>query len=719
MRSRVPARRPFWHFGLVVVISVLMVVALVRMAIGMAFADRIYPGIGVAGVDLGGRTVADASQVLGPRLADYAATPLDVRVGSQRFTFTPTELGFNADPDAVARAAYGVGRTGLLPSRLVGPVVAARLSLAIPSSALVDDATLAAQIARLGESIEQPSHDARLVVSPEVTITPEATGETLDQTSAEAIVRAALRNFATGPLVLPVTPTTPGVTATELAPVRAQAERVLGETLVLTASGQTWPVAGSQLRDALLVKTNPLRLDYPPDALAGVVADAAKAIDRPPRDARVIVVSGKVLIDDSQVGYQVDRAATLQALQTRFLATTPGGTLDVPVVVTQTAPAITTADVQPVAKAAQTLVDSGLSFSADDARFPLTAAQYGSLLTFTRDSTGGWTIGVDPKAVALLVSQFNSQFQRPEPNARFAIGSDGKVSLLYPVVAGRIIDESAAVAAIQKNWRQGQVTLPIKHLTQDTSPAFLARVSADMRGIIAENTSSYAGSIPARAHNVELAVRNLNGTLVPPGGTFSFNNAVGPTTLAAGFQWGFAIQGTNQNVQTVPSVAGGICQVATSIFQPVFWAGYAIEERHWHNYWIDHYTSRGDVGLDATVDEDAGVDFKFQNNTGHYLLVDAWTANETIHVELIGTKPDWTVRVTPPAISDVVKAPTAIARAESPLWPRGTTIITEAAADGFSAAIDRHVVSPNGTDRVFQIRENYAPAQTTVLTGTG
>lgn len=54
-------------------------------------------------------------------------------------------------------------------------------------------------------------------------------------------------------------------------------------------------------------------------------------------------------------------------------------------------------------------------------------------------------------------------------------------------------------------------------------------------------------------------------------------------TLATGFQWGFAYStGSNGVSEVVPSVAGGVCQVATTVFQPVFWAGYEIDERHWH-----------------------------------------------------------------------------------------------------------------------------------------
>src|SRR6202011_4612206 len=135
----------------------------------------------------------------------------------------------------------------------------------------------------------------------------------------------------------------------------------------------------------------------------------------------------------------------------------------------------------------------------------------------------------------------------------------------------------------------------------------------------------------------------LNGVVVPPGGTFSFNKEVGPTTLEAGFQWGFGLTTGGQagGVHTVPSVAGGICQVATTLFQPVFWAGYQLEERYWHLYWIPAYTSRGVVGLDVTVDGDAGLDFKWTNTTKDYVLIQASADDQNIYFGLYGKKPNW------------------------------------------------------------------------------
>ncbi len=209
--------------------------------------------------------------------------------------------------------------------------------------------------------------------------------------------------------------------------------------------------------------------------------------------------------------------------------------------------------------------------------------------------------------------------------------------------------------------------------------------------------------------------------MVPPGGTFSFNQEVGPTTLEAGFEWGFGLTaGPNGGAHTVPSVAGGICQVATTLFQPVFWAGYQLEERYWHLYWIPSYTSRDVVGLDATVDEDAGLDFKWINPTNDYVLIQSSTTADKVTFSLYGRKPAWKVVVDPAEISNRVSPdPTPDVEAE-PQLPWGRIIPVETARDGFQVVISRHVINSDGSpERDLVLKSIYQPGRNVTLVGSG
>jgi len=232
------------------------------------------------------------------------------------------------------------------------------------------------------------------------------------------------------------------------------------------------------------------------------------------------------------------------------------------------------------------------------------------------------------------------------------------------------------------------------------------------------SSTSFAGSLPEKAHNIRLAAERLNGTVVPPGGLFSFNREVGPTTLETGYQWGFGITSGADGLHTVPSVAGGICQVATTLFQAFFWGGYRLEERHWHLYWIPAYTSRDVVGLDATVDEDANLDMQFVNTTPHAVLIQASTDADSVTFRLYSTKPDWKVEVAPAQITDRVPAdPTPVVEEDATL-PAGRRIAVEAAREGFTVVVTR-TVTEDGDVRTLPLKSVYQPSRNVTLVGTG
>jgi len=241
-----------------------------------------------------------------------------------------------------------------------------------------------------------------------------------------------------------------------------------------------------------------------------------------------------------------------------------------------------------------------------------------------------------------------------------------------------------------------------------------------IRELVDSATTSFSGALPQKQHNVELAASRLNNKVVKPGEEFSFNKALGPTTLDNGYQIAFGIMSAGgQDHKTVPSVAGGICQVATTLFQPVFWSGYQVEERHWHLYWIPNYSSKGVVGLDATVDEEVGLDLKFVNNSSSYLLIQSRTDASSVTFELYGTKPQWQVKVDGPQITDKKPADPTPEIEREPSLPDGQRYQVEAAREGFTATFVRTVISGDPQPRVLKLVSDYVPSRNVTLVGTG
>lgn len=251
--------------------------------------------------------------------------------------------------------------------------------------------------------------------------------------------------------------------------------------------------------------------------------------------------------------------------------------------------------------------------------------------------------------------------------------------------------------------------------TVTATPPVAAEKVSDVLG---RGRTSYAGSIPARAHNVELATSRLNGVTVPPGGVFSFNQALGPSTLDAGFKLGYGITIDNNRPRTVPSVAGGICQVATTLFHAAYWAGLEIVERNYHLYWIPKYGQppTGVTGLDATVD-DPWADLKFRNTTGNWIRIESWSDGSEIGFTIYGVDPEWTVETEGPFISNRVPASPAYVREETLSLPPGDSLEVEHAEDGFEVSMTRRVYHEGKLLDTYRFNSRYRPSRNVVLVG--
>jgi vancomycin resistance protein YoaR len=708
-----PPRVPTWILSLGAALIGVAVVA--RLALGVAYANRIYPGVRAAGLDLGGLTVEQASAELAGRLSPYANQPVTVQLGNQTLTRTPAELGFRADPAAVAQTAYDVGRRSDLINRLAGPLLAPGLDVPLDRPVLLDEAAVQSAVKELAVITDRAPIDAQLTVSPALQFTPSQAGQSLDQTATQSLIENELLQLSSASLVLPLQARPPAVTTAQLAPVRDQVAQLLAGPVALQTSGQSFTVPSSLVQSALQVRTSPVGLDVDSGAFQPFVAGIAKQIDRPARDARIVIADARVTVEPEQTGQQLDPAATANALRQALAA----GQLSANAVVQTTAPTTTAAALQDTASQAQHLIDQGLVLTAENQSLQLGPADLAKMVRVAPDSSGNWTISLDSQQIAGRITALNQQFAHPSQDARFG-WANGKLTVLQSPVPAVVIDQAAATKLVLSQWQKGTVALPLTNGTMTLDDAALARLNQQLREVVQERSTSFAGSIPERAHNIGLALSKINGSYVPPGATFSFDKALGPTTLAAGFQWGFAYATDDGGKsEVVPSVAGGICQVATTLFQPVFWAGYQIEERHWHMFAMHSYADNGYLGLDATVDPTSGLDFQFTNDTDNPVLIVAGTEGTNAQVQLISTKPDWTVKVSPEQVSNVVQPPPGTVRTESPLFQKGREIVLEAAQPGLTSQVTRQVVYPDGHVRTLSLKSTYEPAQTSILVGTG
>lgn len=139
-----------------------------------------------------------------------------------------------------------------------------------------------------------------------------------------------------------------------------------------------------------------------------------------------------------------------------------------------------------------------------------------------------------------------------------------------------------------------------------------------------------------RNKNISIAAQYLNNTICSSnGGTWSFNNVVGDTTADKGY----LEAGTIIDDRYSKSVGGGVCQVATTIFNAVYESGLDIVTRHNHDLYISSYP----VGRDAAIAYPY-MDFVWQNNEKSDVLVTCVATGYSLNVALFGIAPQYTVK---------------------------------------------------------------------------
>lgn len=172
--------------------------------------------------------------------------------------------------------------------------------------------------------------------------------------------------------------------------------------------------------------------------------------------------------------------------------------------------------------------------------------------------------------------------------------------------------------------------------TRKATPDFTTRDARKLQ--IKEVVSDFTTQFPHsdyRNQNLGQAAKRINGTVLEPEETFSFNDVVGERTGANGFTEGYIID----DGVLVKDYGGGVSQVATTVYNAAFFAGMKDVEHHPHSLYFDRYP----IGREATVAWGA-LDLQFQNNTPYGVLIQAWidpstpSSDGTMHVRMWSTK---------------------------------------------------------------------------------
>jgi len=429
-------------------------------------------------------------------------------------------------------------------------------------------------------------------------------------------------------------------------------------------------------------------------------------VTQAPVDARLVLKpSGAAIAVPAKAGVGFDPAEALRAITSAALAARS----DVSLSTVPTPAAISTAAAHRAKARVAQLLSEPIAFTRRGqaaGRWPV--RRLAPLLTAT---TYKHVIGVqfDPKKVGAALRPPLSEYLRPAKDATWKVQGD-RASVLSSLsgidLDARTTARHLTIAGVHTG--SGRVAALAFRVTQPELTTSQAR-ALGATNVVSRRTTSLGDSSENRVFNVILLAKLLDGTLVKPGATFSFNTTVGPRTAERGFKEGQAIE----NGVLVPSIGGGVCQAATTVFDAAFYGGYPVTHRLNHSFYISHYP----LGLDATV-ADAGPDFTFVNDTENAIVIKAAADSQNMTVAFLS-------RPLGRHVEPSTSAQTSFTNPKkrfyaSPDAAAGQVVQTTDGEKGFSVTVSRKVIGDDGTVlKEDSFSSRYIPEDAIYLVGKG
>lgn len=225
---------------------------------------------------------------------------------------------------------------------------------------------------------------------------------------------------------------------------------------------------------------------------------------------------------------------------------------------------------------------------------------------------------------------------------------------------------------------------------------------------IATYSTNYNPGLVGRTKNLQIAASKINGLILKPGETFSYNKVLGKRTIAAGYQNAAIFSGG----KVVDDVGGGICQISSTLYGAVLNANLQVIERTNHGM----QTSYSKPGMDATVYY-GSLDFKFKNNRNVPIKLFASVSGGRAVISIKGENPEGekanvtteTLRVIPRKL--IVK--------EDPNMEIGKEVVQQGGADGKEVRTYKQVIrNGQAQARTIVSTDIYNPSDRIVVKGT-
>ncbi|GAP13117.1 uncharacterized vancomycin resistance protein [Longilinea arvoryzae] len=310
----------------------LVAVVTIYAAFQVWYAGRIFPGVSVSGVDVGGLSPSAAAARVTQEFSFPQSGKILLQDGQQTWLVSPGQLGLFLDPETSAMNAYRVGRTGGIFRRLRDQYSAYASSELLPPALIMDERVTYQVLESLAKQIDKPVVEASLSVQgTDVVVNNGQNGRTLDTAASLAVVSAQVQTLQDGIVPLVVRETPPAIL--DASAQADLARKILSAPLTLTLpegeSGGPWTIDPQTLASMLTIQrvedgqSAEYRVGLSTDALIAYISGLGPDLQRYPQNARFIFNDDThqlEVIQHAVIGRSLDVAASLKTVQEKVSA---------------------------------------------------------------------------------------------------------------------------------------------------------------------------------------------------------------------------------------------------------------------------------------------------------------------------------------------------------------------------------------------------------------
>lgn len=422
----------------------------------------------------------------------------------------------------------------------------------------------------------------------------------------------------------------------------------------------------------------------PPTQAYGAALDyklkgLAQALDQRHVEAKLVRHGLQIDIVRGQPGRRLDKEAAGATIVRALARLERGQPVALPIRIDPVE--VGAVDLTPAAGQAQIALSAPVRLEYGGTRWKLPRWRIADLLSLP--ANGKTELAIAGRGAEAWFASLRKTVERAPLDARVEAAGEGV--RIVPDQPGLAVDVPAtadALLAALVTMQPRTATLVVRTAEADRTVADVKAMGIERR--LASYTTLYAGTWD-RITNLRLGVSLLDGALVAPGETFSFNERVGERTLERGFRPAPVIIKDEYE----EDVGGGVSQVATTVFNAAWEAGLKIVERAPHSLYITRYQ----LGRDATVNY-PDLDLKFVNDTPKWILLAGSAGDSGITVSIYGGGPERRVESSEGTIRETGPAP--IRRVRDPELLKGKTVVDEEGSPSRTTSVDRTVYDEDG-----------------------